>query len=111
MAYLKGIATKLTGSIGQFTFKQRGGLTVVSERVTNVANPRTAAQQNQRTKWGNVVRLYSGIAPLLNCAFENKPARTSCLSLEKVDSQSQKLCGDTIAIYAIVSIIVPQGIY
>ena len=77
MAYLKGIATKLTGSIGQFTFKQRGGLTVVSERVTNIANPRTAAQQNQRTKWGNVVRLYSGIAPLLNCAFENKPARTS----------------------------------
>ena len=77
MAYLKGIATKLTGSIGQFTFKQRGGLTVVSERVTNIANPRTAAQQNQRTKWGNVVRLYSGISPLLNCAFENKPARTS----------------------------------
>ena len=68
MAYLKGIATKLTGSIGQFTFKQRGGLTVVSERVTNVANPRTAAQQNQRTKCGNVVRLYSGIAPLPNCS-------------------------------------------
>ena len=68
MAYLGGIATKLTGSVGQFTFKQRGGLTVVSERVTNVANPRTAALQNQRTKWGNVVRLYSGIAPLPNCS-------------------------------------------
>ena len=67
----------MSGSVGQFTFKRMGGATVVSEKVTNVTNPRTASQQNQRTKWGNLVRLYSGISPLLNLAFENKPPRVS----------------------------------
>ena len=77
MAYISGIATKMSGSVGQLTFKRMGGVTVVSEKVSNVTNPRTASQQNQRTKWGNLVRLYSGISPLLNLAFENKPPRVS----------------------------------
>ena len=63
MAYLHGIATNMSGSVGQFTFRRMGGVTVVSEKVSNVNNPRTASQQIQRTKWGNLVHLYSGISP------------------------------------------------
>ena len=51
MAYLHGIATKMSGSVGQFTFKRMGGATIVSEKVTNITNPRSASQQSQRTKW------------------------------------------------------------
>ena len=77
MAYLHGIATKMSGSVGQFTFKRLGGATIVSEKVTTITNPRSASQQSQRTKWGNLIRLYSGISPLLDLAFENKPPRVS----------------------------------
>ena len=77
MAYLHGIATKMSGSVGQFTFKRLGGATIVSEKVTTITNPRSASQQSQRTKWGNLIRLYSGISPLLDLAFENKAARVS----------------------------------
>ena len=34
MARLNGILTKLQGSVGSFTFKQNGGQTVVSEKIT-----------------------------------------------------------------------------
>ena len=51
MAYLHGIATKMSGSVGQFTFKRMGGATIVSEKVTTITNPRSASQQSQRTKW------------------------------------------------------------
>ena len=77
MAYISGIATKMSGSVGQFTFKRLGGATIVSEKVTTITNPRSASQQSQRTKWDNLIRLYSGISPLLDLAFENKAARVS----------------------------------
>ena len=67
----------MSGSVGQFTFKRMGGATIVSEKVTTITNPRSASQQSQRTKWGNLIRLYSGISPLLDLAFENKAARVS----------------------------------
>lgn len=72
MGNLSGILTKLSGSVGQFTFKRVNGKTVVSEKITHTTNPRTAAQNRHRLKWANVVKLYSGIAPLLNFAFEKK---------------------------------------
>ena len=65
----------MSGSVGQFTFKRMGGATIVSEKVTTITNPRSASQQSQRTMWGNLIRLYSGISPLLDLAFENKPPR------------------------------------
>ena len=65
MAILNGIIKKMTGSAGQLTFKTVNGQTVVSEKVTVVKNARTAGQQRQRMKWVNIIRMYSGIAPLL----------------------------------------------
>ena len=67
----------MTGSAGQLTFKTVNGQTVVSEKVTVVKNARTAGQQRQRMKWVNIVRMYSGIAPLLKNGFEKKMAQQS----------------------------------
>ena len=75
MAILNGILKKLNGSAGSLTFKQVNGQTVVSEKATTVKNSRTPAQQRQRTKWGNVVQMYKGIMPLINCGFEQKALR------------------------------------
>ena len=75
MAILNGILKKLNGSAGSLTFKQVNGQTIVSEKATVVKNTRTPAQQRQRTKWGNVVQMYKGIMPLINCGFEQKAPR------------------------------------
>ena len=77
MAILNGIIKKMTGSAGQLTFKTVNGQTVVSEKVTVVKNARTAGQQRQRMKWVNIIRMYSGIAPLLKNGFEEKMAQQS----------------------------------
>ena len=77
MAILNGIIKKMTGSAGQLTFKTVNGQTVVSEKVTVVKNARTAGQQRQRMKWVNIIRMYSGIAPLLKNGFEKKMAQLS----------------------------------
>ena len=77
MAILNGIIKKMTGSVGQLTFKTVNGQTVVSEKVTVVKNARTAGQQRQRMKWVNIIRMYSGIAPLLKNGFEKKMAQQS----------------------------------
>ena len=53
MARLNGILTKLQGSVGSFTFKQNGGQTVVSEKITQTTNAKTNGQQKQRMKWVN----------------------------------------------------------
>src|SRR5574344_1195085 len=65
----------MNGSAGSLTFKQVNGQTVVSEKATVVKNTRTPGQQRQRTKWGNVVQMYKGIMPLINCGFEQKALR------------------------------------
>ena len=77
MAILKGIIRKMTGSAGQLTFKRLNGQTIVSEKISNVKNSRTAAQQRQRMKWVNIIRMYAGIAPLLKNGFEKKGATQS----------------------------------
>ena len=35
------------------------------------------AQQRVRMKWGNIIQMYKGIMPLLQCGFENKTAGVS----------------------------------
>ena len=72
MAILNGIIKKMTSSAGQLTFKTVNGQGVVSEKVTVVKNSRSSRQQHQRMKWMNVIRMYSGIAPLLKNGFEKK---------------------------------------
>ena len=77
MGKLTGIISKISGSAGNVTFKQRGGETIVSEKVTAVRNPRTNAQMQTRTKWGNIIAMYKGIRPLLNYGFESRPKNCS----------------------------------
>ncbi len=77
MAILNGIIKKMTGSVGQLTFKTVNGQTVVSEKVTNVRNSRSQRQQRQRMKWVNIIHMYSGISPLLKNAFEKKSSTQS----------------------------------
>ena len=69
MARLNGILTKLQGSVGSFTFKQNGGQTVVSEKITQTTNAKTNGQQKQRMKWTNVIRMYQVLTPYLKLAF------------------------------------------
>lgn len=77
MATFKGLFKKLNGSIGDITFKNNRGMTVVSEKATDVKDARTSAQQKQRMKWANVIRMYKGISPLINYGFENKEQRVT----------------------------------
>ena len=77
MGKLNGIISKIAGSAGSLTFKNLNGQTVISEKVTHVRNPRTNAQMQTRTKWGNIIAMYKGIRPLLNYGFENKPRHLS----------------------------------
>lgn len=73
MARLTGLIRKMSGSAGDFTFKRVSGGTVVSEKVTEVKNARTSAQQRHRMKWANVIQMYKGLKPLIKYGFENKP--------------------------------------
>ncbi|MBP5507181.1 MAG: hypothetical protein J6Y23_04965, partial [Prevotella sp.] len=77
MAILNGVVRKMKGSMGNLTFKQVKGQTIVSEKVTELANPRTDAQMRTRTRFTNIVAMYKGIRPLLNYGFESKPKTLS----------------------------------
>ena len=77
MAILNGIVSKMKGSAGNLTFKHLNGQTIVSEKATEVKNPRTEGQMKTRTKFTNIVAMYRGIRPLLNYGFESKAAGLS----------------------------------
>ena len=72
MAILNGLIKRMEGSIGDMTFKSVNGQTVVSQKITSIANPRSQAQMRTRTKFTNIVSMYRGIRPLLNYGFESK---------------------------------------
>ena len=69
MAILKGIISKMNGSAGSLTFKQTGGQTIVSEKVTQTTDAKTELQQKQRMKWANVIRMYQVLRPYMKLAF------------------------------------------
>lgn len=69
MAILNGIISKLNGSAGNLTFKHLNGQTVVSEKVTNTTDAKTDAQQRQRMKLANVIRMYQVLQPYMKLAF------------------------------------------
>ena len=73
MAILKGIISKLNGSAGNLTFKQLGGKTVVSEKISSTTNAKTLPQQKQRMKWANVVRMYKVLRDYMKLAFAAPP--------------------------------------
>ena len=77
MAVLSGIISKISGSAGNLTFQRSNGMTIIREKATQVANPRSEAQMRTRTKFTNIVAMYKGIRPLLNQGFESKAAGLS----------------------------------
>lgn len=81
MAILNGIISKLSGSAGQLSFRQRNGVTVVSEKMTSQTNPRTPSQMATRTKFTNIGAMFRGIRPLLNDGFENKKGQQTDIFL------------------------------
>lgn len=92
MAVLNGIISKLNGSAGNLTFRRSAGRTIVSEKTSMMANPRTKKQQQHRMKWANIIKMYSGVSPLLNLAFENKQARQSDYNMfVKVNFKANKV--------------------
>ena len=74
MATFNGLLKRMEGSVGDLTFKSLNGQTVVSQKITEIANPRSDRQMRTRTKWNNIIKFYSGIRPLINCGFESKPS-------------------------------------
>ena len=66
---LNGIISKINGSAGNLTFKQTGGQTIVSEKVTQTNDPKTELQVKQRMKWANVIRNYQVLRPYMKLAF------------------------------------------
>ena len=77
MGKLSGIISKINGSAGNITFRRLNGETVVSEKVTQIRNPRSEAQLRTRTKFTNIIAMYKGIRPLINYGFESKPKNLS----------------------------------
>mgnify|MGYP004658803549 CR=1 FL=1 len=69
MARLTGIISKLNGSAGNLTFRQNGGQTVVSEKITQTTNAKTELQQKHRMKWANIIREYQVLQPYMKLAF------------------------------------------
>ena len=81
MAILNGIVSKMKGSAGNLTFKHVNGKTIVSEKATEVKNPRTPSQMAVRTRFTNIVSMYRGIRPLLLNGFESKSQGCSLVIL------------------------------
>ena len=77
MAKFTGLLRKQVGSVGDLTFKQVNGMTIVSEKITQMTNPRSDGQMRVRTRWNNIVANYKAIRPKLKKGFETKAAGLS----------------------------------
>lgn len=71
--WLKGQKKKLGGSV----IYQAMGQTRQRALASEVSNPRTAAQMNQRVKWSNLVNLYRVNQSWMKYAFETKKTNQS----------------------------------
>lgn len=84
--WLKGQKKKLAGSV----IYQAMGQTRQRALATEISNPRTQAQMNQRVKWANLVNLYRANQSWMKYAFETKKATQSdynkFMSLNVTDS-------------------------
>ena len=52
-------------------------MTIVSEKITQMTNPRSDGQMRVRTRWNNIVANYKAIRPKLKKGFETKAAGLS----------------------------------
>lgn len=71
--YLRNQKKKLAGAV----YFQAMGQTRSRELRTEISNPRTQAQMEQRTKWANLVNFYRVNAPWMKYAYETKKTNQS----------------------------------
>ena len=70
----------MKGNAGQLSFRQQGGMTIVSGRIYNnksAGDGSSYAQREQRIRLAGVVNLYKAIAAFEKKAWEGKPANVS----------------------------------
>lgn len=71
MAKVNGVATQLSGKVGQLIYRQSKYGTVVYEAPTKTSVPqRTEAQMQVRTQWGNLAAVYRQFNQTLKKGFE-----------------------------------------
>ena len=71
MAKVNGVATQLSGKVGQLIYRQTKFGTVVYEAPTKASVPqRTEAQMQIRTQWGNMAAIYRQFNQTLKKGFE-----------------------------------------
>ena len=71
MAKVNGVATQLSGKVGQLIYRQTKYGTVVYEAPTKTSVPqRTEAQMQVRTQWGNLAAVYKQFNQTLKKGFE-----------------------------------------
>lgn len=75
MARIKGISpAKMSGSVGDFTYRQTKNGTIVSEKIQKKANPkRTLRQMKRRTVLANLSTLFKAFEGGLSRGFEKMP--------------------------------------
>lgn len=70
----------MKGNAGQLSFRQQGGMTIVSGRIYNnksAGEGASYAQREQRIRLAGLVNLYKALAAFEKKAWEGKPARVS----------------------------------
>ena len=82
MAIIRGLSpSKLSGSIGDYTYRQTKAGTIVSQKIQKKANPiRTLKQAAVRLQLKNLVSVYNAFEGTLRMAFQNKPVGWSDLN-------------------------------
>lgn len=71
--WLKGAKKRLAGSV----IYKAGGQTIARELASEVSNPRTRSQMEQRVRWANCVAFYRANASWMRYAYEGKKANQS----------------------------------
>lgn len=71
--WLKGAKKRLAGSV----IYKAGGQTIARELASEVSNPRTRSQMEQRVRWANCVAFYRANASWMKYAYEGKKTNQS----------------------------------
>lgn len=107
--------TDIRGSLGKVTFRQTRGVNVASQKVSNVKNPRTTAQQTQRMTLLTVSRAYSALKGICDHSFEGitygAPSMDKFMSLntKKLKGQELSFAARSLATIAPNAYIISQG--
>lgn len=81
MGKVNGIfAGDIRGSVGKVTFRKANGQNLVSQKATQVANPRSKEQQVQRMKMYTVIKAYSLMKNICNHSFEGATGKNGNMS-------------------------------